>query len=171
MVISLGLATQLNAAEIPDVIGTYDLFTQVKFKAKGLGKMAEEGEGDELTLGDGSFVLGPVTGDFELDAKGKKILFVSFDEDGLTELKEEFAKTISLLVDAKYDISIDWSLIDIELQPIKVSKIKIDKKTNEPTKKFKVAVKGIAGANVPFEGYQTAKFSFKGKFTILGKQE
>jgi hypothetical protein len=166
MVISLGLAPQLNAAEIVDVIGTYPLLSKTTIKVKGLGKIVDTDDTDELILnGNSTFSLGPVTGLFSLDSKGKKIL-LEIDAPSLAVLAGLFAEATSDLVLDKEGIFVDPNDITIVIQDVKTSKIKIDKNTNLPKGKLKVTIKGIASADIPGEGVQQGKFSFKGKFTI-----
>jgi len=170
MVISLGLATQLNAAVIGDVIGAYPLLSKTTFKAKGLGKDVDEGTDDILTLfPDSTFSLGSgvddVTGLWSLDSKGKKIQ-LQIDALSLAALAENFAQAISGAVMDKFGVLIDPVDITVVLQEPKISKIKIDKKTEKPKGKIKVIIKGTASAFVPGEGTEQTKFSLKGKFTI-----
>lgn len=170
MVFSLGLPAPLTAANSEDVQGSYCLLSKTKFKAKGLGAIVGTDDCyDELTLNiDGTFSLGsptdPVTGTFDFDSKGKKIL-LELDQSGQEGLKDIFAQLISDLVWEKEGVSISPDEIDIEFQPIKAFKIKIDKKTEKPKGSFKVKIKGIASAMVDDQPEQ-GKFSFGGKFTI-----
>lgn len=170
MVISLGLAVQLDAAEKEDVIGEYTVSSKTKFKAKGLGKAEGTSEDPFFLIDDDTFRLGPVTGLWSLDSKGKKIL-LQIDAPSLAFLADQWATEISELVMDKFGAGLNPGDITVVIQESKISKIKIDKNTNEPTKKFKVAIKGTASAVVPDEGPKQAKISFKGKFAILGKQE
>ena len=153
---------------IDDVIGNYPIFSQTKFKAKGLGKIADTDDGDELILnGNGTFSLGsadPVTGIFSLDSKGKKIL-LEIDAPSLAALADDFAQVIADLIFDKEGISIDPNDITVEIQDVKISPIKIDKKTGKAKGKFKATIKGIASAEIDSEQEQ-GKFSLKGKFTI-----
>jgi hypothetical protein len=70
----LGLANQLNAAEKEDVIGDYTVSSTTTFKAKKLGKDVDTGNDPFSLNGDDTFFLGPVSGLWSLDSKGKKIL-------------------------------------------------------------------------------------------------
>jgi CSLREA domain-containing protein len=153
---------------IDDVIGNYPIFSQTKFKAKGLGKIADTDDGDELILnGNGTFSLGsaePVTGIFSLDSKGKKIL-LEIDAPSLAALADDFAQVIADLIFDKEGIPIDPNDITVEIQDVKISPIKIDKKTGKAKGKFKATIKGIASAEIDSEQEQ-GKFSLKGKFTI-----
>lgn len=165
MVISLGLATQLNAAEKEDVIGDYTVSSKTIFKAKKLGKDVDTGNDPFSLNGDDTFSLGPVSGLWSLDSKGKKIL-LEINAPSLGFLADEWAIAISNLVLDKFDVFVDPDDITVVLQKPKISPIKIDKKTNKPKGKFKVTIKGTASAFVPGEGTQQTKISFKGKFTI-----
>jgi len=165
MVISLGLATQLTAAEREDVIDDYTVSYNNTFKAKKLGKDVNTGN-DPFSLNDNdTFSLGPVTGLWSLDSKGKKIM-LGIDVSSLNFLAVEWATTVSNLVMDKFGIPLDPDDITVVLQEPKISPIKIDKKTNKPKGKFKVTIKGTASAFVEGEGTQQTQISFKGKFAI-----
>jgi len=164
MVISLGLPAQLTAATLQDVAGTYNVTCQIKLNVKGLVKDVST-DPDLFTLDDteGTFILGDAEGTFSLDPKGKKIL-LEIDGDSIDHLESIFVEGIAELLEEKEGIS--PGDITCEIQQVKISPIKIDKKTNLPTGRFKVNIKGIASAFIPGKGIKQGKVSFKGKFTI-----
>ena len=170
IIISLGLATQLTAATVQDIAGFYSVTSQIKFNVKGLGKDVSTDSGLLSLYTNRTFVLGDAEGRFSLDPKGKKILPV-IEGDDLDDLESVLAKGVAGLIKEKEGITVALGDITCEIQAVKISPIKIDKKTNLPTGKVKVKIKGIASADVPGEGLKQGKFSFQGKFTIQQKEE
>jgi len=165
IVLSLGLAAQSTAATCPDVAGTYEVTYKRTFKAKGLGKDNWQGSDLLILEADGTFMFGDATGTYSCDKKGKKIR-LNLDESGLDELENYFAEIISDLAFKKGTDLEPWEITCI-IQKVKISKIKINKKTAKPKGKVKIEVKGRASAEV--DGKQEkGKFSYKGKGKIQG---
>ena len=170
IIISFGLTTQLTAATVQDIVGFYSVTSQTKFNVKGLGKEVSADSGLLSLYSNGTFVLGDAEGRFSLDPKGKKILPV-IEGDDLDALESVLANGVAGLLEEKEGITVALGDITCEIQAVKISPIKIDKKTNLPIGKLKIAIKGIARADVPGEGLKQGKFSYSGKFTIQQKEE
>jgi len=178
MVMSLGLAAQSTAADAYDVVGDYLLELQSKLKVKGLSK-EESTESDTLSLradqlqGNIFSFAGGASGTFSMLKKGKKIQ-LELGQDGRDQVKRSLAQSIADLINAKKGLTGQDALsgedITITLDKVKISPIKIDKKTNFATGKFKVIFGGVSSAIV--QGQQERrKFSLKGKFTIQSRED
>ena len=179
MVISLGPAAQsTTAADADDVVGDYLLELQAKLIVKGL--ITEQStESDTLSLradplqGNNFSFAGGASGTFSMMKKGKKIQ-LELGQGGRDQVKSNLAQSIADLINAKKGLTGQDALtgedITIALDKVKISPIKVDKKTNLATGKFKVLFGGVSSAIV--QGQQERrKFSLKGKFTIQGHED
>ena len=165
--ILVGLSTQVFAATIDDLVGTWN----VKFNSKFVVWKYSD---SDITYGtvtfndDYTFKLYETdtgrsfTGTFSLVNNGKKIAFVldqsSLDEikngtltDWLTQMAEEGGIAIS-------DISFDFS-------NVRIPNAKISKKTNLPSYAL-IVIKGKVSATVNGK-YKTKNFSYRCKVTFL----
>ncbi|MBL0715324.1 MAG: hypothetical protein JJV98_16665 [Desulfosarcina sp.] len=157
-VLLFGIVALSTAATRKDVIGTYELTCKETFHAKGYGKDHWIDTVQLVLRADDTFTLGDTEGTFLLNPKGKKIL-LQIEESSLDTFKDGCTEIISDLAFEKGTI-LEPREITCVIQTLKISKIKIDKKTGKAKGKLKVAIKGIASVEVDGELKQN-KFSYK----------
>jgi lysophospholipase L1-like esterase len=162
------MVAQSIAATSEDVIGIYELTCKETFNAKGYGNDQSIDSVQLVLRADGTFILGDTEGTFFLNPKGKKIL-LQIGESSLDTFEDGCAEIISDLAFEKGTSLEPWEITCVILK-VKISKIKIGKKTAKAKGKAKVTIEGRASFEVDGDLKQK-KFSYKNLCKISNDED